>query len=155
MDAEFHTRLIDARDKRHSKNHPYFEMWARGNLTKEQTAIYCVQHYHYVREYLNWMAYEASQVPYRDVRSYLLENLQEEEDPEDRHLDMLVDYVVACGLPRESVENGTVLPGTEDLQNWGWRLRQGRERGDGTTAAHHRRCRTRHAGLHGSRAGRS
>lgn len=122
METTFRNRLITTRDKKHSKNHPFFEMWARGELTKEQTAIYCMQHYHFVSEYLNWMAYEASQVPHRDVKRYLFENLGDEENPEDRHLDMLTDYVVACGLPRESVENATVLPGTEGLQNWGWRL---------------------------------
>ncbi len=118
----FREQLIAVRNKKHSKNHPFFELWAKGELTVEQTAIYCIQHYHFVSEYLNWMAYEASQVPHRDVKTYLFENLGDEENPEDRHLDMLVDYVVACGLKRESVEEGPVLPGTEALQNWGWRL---------------------------------
>ena len=122
MGATFHDELVARRDKRHSKNHPFFEMWARGDLTKEQTAFYCIQHYHFVSEYLNWMAYEASQIPHRDVKLYLFENLGDEENPEDRHLDMLTDYVVTCGLKRESVEQAQVLPGTEGLQNWGWRL---------------------------------
>ena len=57
------------------------------------------------------MAYEASQIPYRDVKTYLFENLGDEENPEDRHRDMLTDYVVACGLKRKSVEHSAVLPG--------------------------------------------
>jgi pyrroloquinoline quinone (PQQ) biosynthesis protein C len=120
--SSFREQLIAVRDKRHSKNHPFFELWAKGKLTKEQTAIYCVQHYHFVGEYLNWMAYEASQIPYRDVKGYLFENLGDEENPDDRHLDMLIDYVAASGLPRDSVEKSKALPGTEALQNWGWRL---------------------------------
>jgi len=122
MEATFRAQLIATRDRRHSKDHPFFERWARGDLTKEQTALYCIQHYHFVGEYLNWMAYEASQVPHRDAKACLLENLGDEENPEDRHLDMLVDYVEACGLTREDVERAEVLPGTEALQNWGWRL---------------------------------
>ena len=122
MGSSFHDQLVTIRDKRHSKDHPFFELWARGELTKKQTAIYCIQHYHYVGDYLNWMAYEASQIPYRDVKTYLFENLGDEENPEDRHLDMLTDYVVACGLKRESVEQAVVLAGTEALQNWGWRM---------------------------------
>jgi pyrroloquinoline-quinone synthase len=122
MTRSFHAQLIAARDKRHSKNHPFFDKWARGELSKEQTALYCIQHYHFVAEYLNWMAYEASQVPHRDVKIYLFENLGDEENPEDRHLDMLTDYVVASGLKRDSVERSAVLPGTEGLQNWGWRM---------------------------------
>ena len=122
MGTSFRDQLIATRDKKHSKNHPFFEKWARGDLTKEQTAAYCIQHHHFVGEFLNWLAYQASQVPHRDVKAYLLENLGDEENPDDRHLDMLTDYVVACGLKRESVESSPVLPGTEGLQNWGWRV---------------------------------
>jgi pyrroloquinoline-quinone synthase len=118
----FHDHLVATRDKRHSKNHPFFELWAQGKLTKEQTAFYCAQHFHYVVEYLNWMAYEASQIPHRDVKAYLLENLGDEENPEDRHLDMLKDYVAACGVNPATVETSIVLGGTDQLQNWGWRL---------------------------------
>jgi pyrroloquinoline-quinone synthase len=122
MTQSFHAQLVALRDRKHSKNHPFFDKWARGELSKEQTALYCMQHYHFVGEYLNWMAYEASQIPHRDVKTYLYENLGDEENPEDRHLDMLTDYVVASGLQRDSVDRSSVLPGTEGLQNWGWRM---------------------------------
>ena len=122
MGSSFHDQLVATRDKKHSKNHPFFELWVQGKLTKEQTALYCTQHYHYVGEYLNWLAYEASQIPKRDVKVYLFENLGDEENPEDRHLDMLKDYVAATGLPRDSVEDFPVLAGTDELQNWGWRM---------------------------------
>ncbi len=122
MNISFHDQLVATRDQKHSKNHPFFELWARGDLTKEQTATYCTQHFHFVTEYLNWMAYEASQIPQRDVKAYLFENLGDEENPKDRHLDMLTDYVIACGLKRESVEETVILSGTEGLQNWGWRM---------------------------------
>ena len=122
MPSTFREQLTAMRDRKHSKDHPFFDKWARGELSKEQTALYCMQHYHFVSEYLNWMAYEASQIPHRDVKTYLYENLGDEENPDDRHLDMLTDYVVAAGLKRESVEKSIVLPGTEGLQNWGWRM---------------------------------
>jgi len=122
MGSSFHDQLVSTRDKKHSKNHPFFELWVQGKLTKEQTALYCLQHYHYVCDYLNWMAYEASQIPQRDVKAYLFENLGDEENPDDRHLDMLKDYVAASGLSRDNVETSVVLVGTEGLQNWGWRM---------------------------------
>src|SRR5438034_1772234 len=122
MGISFHDQLVSTRDKKHSKNHPFFELWVQGKLTKEQTALYCLQHYHYVCDYLNWMAYEASQIPQRDVKAYLFENLGDEENPDDRHLDMLKDYVAASGLSRNNVESSVVLVGTKRLQNWGWRM---------------------------------
>lgn len=120
--GSFGDELIATRDEKHSKDHPFFRKWQAGELTREQTAIYCTQHYHYVSDYLDWMAYEASQIPYRDAKAYLFENLGDEENPEDRHLDMLKDYVEASGMPRESVDTYPILPSTEGLQNWGWRL---------------------------------
>ena len=122
MPESFHDRLVAARDNNHSKDHPFFNLWAAGKLTKGQTAFYCTQHFHYVTEYLNWLAYEASQIPHRDVKTYLLENLGDEENPEDRHLDMLKDYAAASGEERDSVERSIVLGGTDQLQNWGWRM---------------------------------
>lgn len=122
MSSSFHDQLVAARDRRHSKNHPFFDLWAAGKLTKEQTALYCVQHFHYVTEYLNWLAYEASQIPRRDVKAYLFENLGDEENPDDRHLDMLKDYVRASGVDPATVESSIVLSGTDQLQNWGWRM---------------------------------
>jgi pyrroloquinoline quinone (PQQ) biosynthesis protein C len=119
--SNFHDRLVAARDKNHSKDHPFFELWAAGKLSKPQTAFYCTQHFHYVGEYLNWLAYEASQIPRRDVKVYLFENLGDEENPEDRHLDMLRDYVAASG-DDPNVEASIVLAGTDQLQNWGWRM---------------------------------
>jgi len=122
LSLRFHNELIAARDKKHCKDHPFFELWAQGKLSKEQTAFYCTQHFHYVGEYLNWLAYEASQIPARDVKGFLFENLGDEENPDDRHLDMLKDYVSASGVDRNSVESSIVLAGTDQLQNWGWRM---------------------------------
>lgn len=122
MTGNFHDQLVATRDKQHSKNHPFFELWAQGKLTKEQMAFYCTQHYHFVGEFLNWLAYQASQIRERDVKNYLFENLGDEENPDDRHLDMLKDFVAACGVKRDSVESSIVLAATEGLQNWGWRM---------------------------------
>src|SRR2546427_323128 len=104
----FHDQLVAIRDRKHSQDHPFFDLWAQGKLTKEQTAVYCAQHYHYVTDYLDWMTYEASQIRLRDVKAYLYENLGDEENPEDRHLDMLKDYVAATGSSRDSVEAATI-----------------------------------------------
>ena len=104
----FHDQLVATRDRKHSKNHPFFELWAQGKLTREQTAFYCTQHYHFVGEFLNWLAYQGTQIRERDVKNYLFENLGDEENPDDRHLDMLKDYVAASGVDRDSVDSGSV-----------------------------------------------
>jgi len=121
MAKTFREQLIAARDARHSKHHPYIDLWAHGQLTKPQMAVYVVQHYHFVSDYLDWMLYVAARTPHRDVKAFLLENFTEEEDPENRHIDMLFDFAAACGTPRDQFLATPVLPNTQALKDWGWR----------------------------------
>jgi pyrroloquinoline-quinone synthase len=120
--SSFLNDLKAARDERHSKDHPFIDKWSKGELTKRQTAAYVVQHYHFVTDYLNWLAFIWANCSEKDVKDSILENLKEEEDPEDRHLEMLVDYAQACGLTRDEVVNAEVLPWTQALKDWGWRF---------------------------------
>jgi pyrroloquinoline-quinone synthase len=121
MGDAFRKALLEARDETHSRAHPFIDKWASGELTRPQTAVYVTQHYHYVSEFLSWIAYVASQTPEREVRRHLLMNLAEEEDPQDTHMDMLFDYAEACGVSRDAVLKAKILPWTEALRDWGWR----------------------------------
>jgi pyrroloquinoline-quinone synthase len=121
MAKTFREQLTAARDAQHSKNHPFIDLWAQGKLTKPQMAVYVVQHYHFVSDYLNWMLYVAALTPQRDVKAFLLENFIEEEDPDNRHIDMLFDFAAACGKPKEQFLATPVLPNTQALKDWGWR----------------------------------
>jgi pyrroloquinoline-quinone synthase len=120
--VSFLNDLKAARDQHHSKNHPFIDKWEKGELTKRQSAVYVVQHYHFVTDYLNWLAFIWAHCPEKDVKDGILDNLKEEEDPADRHLEMLVDYAAACGLTRDEVVNAKVLPWTQALKDWGWRF---------------------------------
>lgn len=121
MAKTFREQLISARDEHHSKNHPYIDLWATGKLTKPQMAVYVVQHYHFVSDYLNWMLYIAARTPHRDVKEFMLENFTEEEDPQNRHIDMLFDFAAACGTSKAQFLATAVLPNTQALRDWGWR----------------------------------
>lgn len=115
-------QLHQARDATHSKNHPYIRKWAAGELTRKQMGYYTVMHYHFVTQYLNWLAYIWAHCPVDEVRAQILDNLAEEEDPKDRHMDMILDFCHACGYPPEEVKSASILPWTEALIDWGWRL---------------------------------
>ncbi|GIX49191.1 MAG: hypothetical protein KatS3mg131_3402 [Candidatus Tectimicrobiota bacterium] len=118
----FLEQLRQARDATHSKHHPFFRKWARGELTKRQMGFYMVMHYHFVTQYLNWLAYLWAHCPVDAVKQDLLRNLAEEEDPQDRHMDMILDFCRACGYSEEEVRTAPLLPWTEALTDWGWRL---------------------------------
>jgi pyrroloquinoline-quinone synthase len=121
MAKTFREQLMAARDAHHSKQHPYIDLWAKGNLTKAQMAVYAVQHYHFVSDYLNWMLYIAALTPQREVKEFMLENFTEEEDPDNRHIDMLFDFAAACGMPKAAFLATPILPNTQALTDWGWR----------------------------------
>src|ERR1041385_3318968 len=120
--AQFLDSLKAVRDEAHSKNHPFIDKWAKGELSKRQSSVYVIQHYHFVTDYLNWLAFVWAQCPIKEVKESILDNLKEEEDPADRHLVMLVDYATACGVSRDEVYKARILPWTQALKDWGWRL---------------------------------
>lgn len=68
------------------------------------------------------MTHEASQILHRDMNGYLFENLSDEDDSQDRHLDMLADYMKASGVSVPSLVKTQGLPGTGGLQSRGSRL---------------------------------
>ena len=53
MAKMFRERLSAARDAHYSRNHPYTDVRANGRLTKARMAVYVIQHYHFVSDYLN------------------------------------------------------------------------------------------------------
>ena len=113
MATAFHDQLVATRNRKHSKNHPFFDLWAREADQGTDCFLTAPSIFTSRSEYLNWLAYEASQIPQRDVKAYLFENLGDQENPEDRHLDMLKDYVASCGVNPDSVEGSIVLGGTD------------------------------------------
>lgn len=120
--STFAEQLRQVRDATHSKDHPYIHKWAQGKLTRKQMGYYTVMHYHFVTEYLKWLAYIWAHCPVDEVRVHILDNLSEEEDPKDRHMDMILDFCHACGYTPDAVRGATMLPWTEALVDWGWRL---------------------------------
>ena len=69
----FVEQLRQARDATHSKNHPYFRKWAQGELTNKQMGFYLVMHYHFVTDYLNWLAHMWAHCPVEEVKRHILE----------------------------------------------------------------------------------
>ena len=109
MTGNFHGQLVATRDKQHSKNHPFFELWAQGKLTKEQMAFYCTQHYKFRRRFLIGGPIKARNS--RGAREELsLRNLGREITTiAHRH----VKDFVAAACESESVESSILLAAPE------------------------------------------
>ena len=62
--------LIALRDRRHTKDHRFFDRWAEGTLTLEQMGRYMAQHYHLVQNILRPFGIAFAKAP-ADTGRYL------------------------------------------------------------------------------------
>jgi pyrroloquinoline-quinone synthase len=110
--------LRAAVESRHSRFHPYYQMWRAGTLKREAIAGWVQEHYHFTRD-VRWLnAVMPCRVPYADVRATYQESIDEEEDPHDPHVEILLRFGEAMGLDREQVQQSKPLPTTQALLDW-------------------------------------
>ncbi len=120
--------LIALRDRYHTKNHHFFDLWVAGELTKAQMGRYMAQHFQLVREILRPFGVAYARAP-RDVQRFIIENLAEEHGvvgterggPEE-HDSMLLTWTAWCGLSRQEVEDTVPLPSLRALLSLMWYL---------------------------------
>mgnify|MGYP001825701581 FL=1 len=126
---QFHKALEQAREGNHSTRHPLSAAWANAELTREQLGFYGTQHYYYIASIPQQFAQLYVRLPDLHARQHLLENLVGEEDPaapDKRHPDLLLNFVEACGLPREvtmtAEQRDEILPAVRAMRAWIWEL---------------------------------
>jgi pyrroloquinoline-quinone synthase len=113
----FRAELEQTVRSRHSRAHPFTELWVGGRLTRSQLAQWAIQQWHFIGNFSQYMAGIYTRCPEREVRDYLLENMWEEELAATRHSEYLVCFAAACGVGRENFM-AAPLPTTEALVDW-------------------------------------
>ena len=78
IDGGVISRIVAIRDKWHFKQHPMFQLLAKGKLDLRVLAVYMAQHAKYVRYGLQAFGHLYARGP-ADVRKMLVENMAEEE----------------------------------------------------------------------------
>jgi pyrroloquinoline-quinone synthase len=116
--ANFRVELEQTVRNRHSRAHPFTELWVSGKLTRSQLGQWAIQQWHFIANFSQYMAGIYARCPVRDVRDYLLENMWEEELAATRHSEYLVSFAAACGISREGFMATGPLPTTEALADW-------------------------------------
>lgn len=106
-------KIIAIREKWHTKNHPFFQEFAKGKLPLRAMGIYMAQHYRFVELALPAFGHLMARAP-ADVRYSLLENLAEEAGlqaiqreghvPHD-HMEDIFAFCRAAGLKDAEVRN--------------------------------------------------
>jgi pyrroloquinoline-quinone synthase len=116
--AALRDELRAAVESRHSRFHPYYQMWRDGTLKREAIAGWVQEHYHFTHD-IPWLnAVMPCRVPYADVRAAYQESIDEEMDPREPHVEILLRFGEAMGLDRAAVKRSKPLPTTQALLDW-------------------------------------
>ena len=111
-------RWRPARDEWHSKNHPFFKSWAAGELSRDTQKAYCQQHYNFVSNASRYSGILYGLCDWWEARNLFLENLNEEEDPQERHVDKLARFAGALGMSVEEARGAPDLPTTAAMKDF-------------------------------------
>jgi len=114
----FRDKLRVAVESRHSRHHPYYELWRKGQLSREAIAGWVQEHYHFTKDIPWLLGPMLSEVPYQNVRDLFRHNIEEEMDPRDPHIHILLRFGEAMGLDIDAVKRSKPLPTTQALLDW-------------------------------------
>ncbi|HEY0139541.1 MAG TPA: CADD family putative folate metabolism protein [Thermoanaerobaculia bacterium] len=107
---------LDARiASRHLLNHPFYQRWTAGELSREELRDYANQYFHYAMAFPTFLSAMHQKSDDIAIRQLLLENLIEEERGADNHPELWLRFCESLGLDREEVKRGTANDATRTL----------------------------------------
>jgi pyrroloquinoline-quinone synthase len=115
---EFKRELKAIVDSRHCIRHPLVQSWATGELPKEVLGRWAQEHYHFTKDLWAFLAATYANCPYPDARETIMENLAEEQNPADPHVNILLAFAEACGVSAGEIRASNPLPTTWGLKDW-------------------------------------
>jgi pyrroloquinoline-quinone synthase len=107
---------LDARiASRRLLDHPFYQRWTAGELTRAELRDYANQYYHYALAFPTFLSAMHQKTDDIAVRQLLLENLIEEERGPENHPELWLRFCEALGLDREAVKAGLPNEATRGL----------------------------------------
>lgn len=96
-------------------DHPFYQRWTCGTLTREELRDYAAQYFHYAMAFPTFISAMHAQTEDIGTRQLLLENLIEEERGSENHPELWLRFCEALGLDRETVKAGAPNAATRTL----------------------------------------
>ncbi len=97
-------RELDALIARRSiLDHPFYQAWTRGELTREQLAAYAAQYYPHVAAFPSYLEKAIAGSDDAVIRAELLANLREEEGVPKPHPELWLDFARGLGADPEAI----------------------------------------------------
>ena len=107
---------LDARiAAKHLLDHPFYQRWTCGTLTKEELQDYARNYFHYAMAFPTFISAMHQQTEEIATRQMLLENLIEEERGPENHPELWLRFCESLGLDREAVKAGSPNEATREL----------------------------------------
>jgi pyrroloquinoline-quinone synthase len=94
--------------------HPFYQAWSKGELTREDLREYAGEYWHHVSAFPTYLSALHSQLPDAELRREVLRNLADEEGVDAAtarpHSELWMDFAVAMGASRDEVVGRAVQP---------------------------------------------
>jgi pyrroloquinoline-quinone synthase len=84
-------------------NHPFYQAWQRGELNRDQLAIYAKSYYPHVASFPGYLRLAAAEAGNTNVRSEIESNLADELSNPAPHHELWLDFAEGVGLDRTGV----------------------------------------------------
>ncbi len=111
----FSKELNQKLDNYHLLNHPFYRSWNDGKLNREIIKDYAEQYYQHVKAFPRYISATHSLCEDIEKRKILLENLQDEENPNGDHPKLWKNFALAMGADPEKIENAKLEWFTSDM----------------------------------------
>jgi pyrroloquinoline-quinone synthase len=109
---------LDARIARYDLlQHPYYQAWSKGELTRDDLREYASEYWHHVSAFPTYLSAFHARLADAPLRRTVLENLADEEGlPAGRpHSDLWMDFAEGMGADASAVRSRTLQPETASL----------------------------------------
>ncbi|HXT26442.1 MAG TPA: CADD family putative folate metabolism protein [Candidatus Eisenbacteria bacterium] len=107
-------RLDDAIAQKSLLNHPFYQDWLAGKLSRESLQLYAAQYYRHVEAFPKHLRVLAARAD-ESLKTVVLENLAEEENPVRPHPQLWRDFASALGVSEDDITTTPSLPGTQNV----------------------------------------
>jgi pyrroloquinoline-quinone synthase len=108
--------LLDRQiNQRHMLNHPFYQRWSAGELTRSELEEYSRQYYPYTKAFPTFLSAMHAHTDDVVIRQHLLENLIEEERGPENHPELWLRFCEALGVDRDDVTSTTANSATANL----------------------------------------
>jgi pyrroloquinoline-quinone synthase len=100
---------------KHLLNHPFYQAWTRGELSREALQDYARQYYHHVAAFPTYLSAIHAHTDDQEVRKSILANLIDEEAGNPNHPELWLRFAESLGVSREEVLNAPLWQETRNL----------------------------------------